>query len=292
MYQECDYFIDTKGDIYIVRGYLHPEGLVRAQLIYKKDSDGERVRSNGERYNKMVIDIICYLPANEICEYFKPQDNPIRQKLDGIWLKLYQEVNKYVPEQDIGIFGSTLLDFPITRDVDFIIYGVNNCKILKENIAKIKNALGVSGISTDHIEYQTKKFSASHSLETNSLTETLANKWCSIQIAPGISNTLMFGYKPEEVTNLLIADDQAGQNTVIEGEVIDDIYTNFCPRIFSIKTELDQIYSVKTYYWAYHSCVKIGDHVIIFGKSIDNNTILLNEYEHGITIKKIVTRTI
>ena len=89
----------------------------------------------------------------------------------------------------------------------------------------------------------------------------MANKWCAIQIAPGISNTLMFGYKEAEIGSWLEADDAPGDEVVIDGEVLDDLYTNFSPRIFHLKNSAGRIFTVKTHYWAYHAGVKIGDQV-------------------------------
>lgn len=283
-YRECDYFTDKRGDIYIVRGDLHPPGFVRAKLIYEKTPDGDRIRNNGERYRKNTKDEITLIAEDQINQRFQPLANPLRHRLDGIWLKIYNELKNLVPAGDIGIFGSTLLGFPIARDVDFIIYGLNNCRLLKQNIEKIKVVLAVPGISSDHINYQKQKFGASHNLSTNSFEKTLANKWCAVQIAPGISNTLMFGYKPEEISFELLADDQPGQDLIIAGEVLDDLYTNFSPRIFKIRDSAGLVFTIKTYYWAYHSCVKIGDQIKITGKLIDNNIILLNNFKHGIII--------
>ncbi len=284
IYQECDYFCDQQGDIYIVRGYRHPLPLIRAQLIYQKCANGTRIRNTGEKYHKIVRDEIVYINEQEISEYFQPRNNPIRYQLTGIWLDIYNQLKAIVPESAIGIFGSTLLNFPVTRDVDFIVYGLTNCKLLKENFNSFKLALHVPGISLDHIDYQTKKFAASHNLKTNSLTKTLANKWCTVQIAPGISNTIMFGYEPDELADWIIADDEIGQEIQISGIVLDDLRSNFCPRVFSLETNDGKIYDIKTYYWAYHSCVKTGDQVTITGKLVSNNVILLNNFNHGIII--------
>ncbi|MFA6227599.1 MAG: hypothetical protein WC668_00205 [Patescibacteria group bacterium] len=284
-YRDCDYFIDDLGDIHIVRGYLHPVNLVRTKLIYKKTSAGDRSRRNGDCYEKNQIDQIIYLPASRIKEYFRPLNNPIKTSLEGLWLDMYNELNNYVAADDIGIFGSSLLDFPVTRDVDFIIYGLDNCRRIKSNIETIKMAMAVPGISTNHINYQSQKFSASHEPGNNTLAKTLANKWCTVQIAPGVSNTLMFGYKAEEIGDWLNADDRPGKDIVVEGEVLDDIRTNFSPRIFNVRDRRGIIFTVKTYYWAYHACVRIGDIVTIAGRLVDRNIILLNNFNHGIAIR-------
>ena len=283
-FYDCDYIETKEGNFYIVRGSIHPTQKIRAKLIYQLDNNGEKQHSNGKKYSKIQKDYWEFIDYKKIKNHFNPLTDSKKNNLLGIWFDLYQQLKLFVPEKYIGIFGSTLIGFPISRDIDFIIYGINNCQIIKNNINSIKKSLGLTDLSEEHIKYQAEKFSPEHNPNNNSLTKTLKNKWCSMQIAPGIANTLMFGYKPEELNDDLIADDINGLEISIQGIVIEDIYCNFCPRVFLIKTKERKIWKIKTYFWAYHSAVKKGDEVLITGKNIQNNNIILDNYNHGIKI--------
>ena len=63
---------------------------------------------------------------------------------------------------------------------------------------------------------------------------------------------------------------------VIQGQVIEDIGTNFMPRFFKIKTDAGE-YSVITYFWDYTYCVKKNDEVMINGSLFEDNVISLND---------------
>ncbi len=70
----------------------------------------------------------------------------------------------------------------------------------------------------------------------------------------------------------------------IVGEVVDDIVSNFMPRVFSVQSAKIK-YTIVTYCWAFQSCVKNGDCVEITGNLHDDGkTVSLDEPSHGIKI--------
>lgn len=191
----------------MIRGYIHPYEAVWAKLIYKKDPRGLRFDNHNNAYTKDIGEELLLIPKSDIADYFRPLEAPILKNLSGIWKNIYdclwREVR--VPQEDIGVFGSALLGFPIMRDVDFIIYGRANCVLVKNNMDRIKKYLGYGGISDDHIKYQSAKFNLWHDPQNTNFSKTLKNKWPTMQIRPGISNTIMFGYKEEEIGDWLEA---------------------------------------------------------------------------------------
>jgi len=285
MYSNCDYFFDSSGNIYLVRGYLHPPGSVYAKMIYQKDEAGTRLDNFGNHYIKQQLDDGLLISKDSIVSYFKPRQATILKSLSGIWKNIYNSLlNSGVAKEDIGVFGSALVNFPVIRDVDFIVYGVDNCQLIRRQINKIKSDLGFTDISPDHIKYQAQKFGASHNLAATNFEKTLSNKWSTMQIVPGISNTIVFGYREEEVTSELDASDRPGREIIITGIVLDDLYSNFVPRIFKISSA-GQIYTIKTLFWAYHGCVLTGQRVKITGKLVDDKVILINDFNHGIWLE-------
>lgn len=277
--------MDVNNDFFIIRGYHHPHGRLYATKVFEEDKNGDRINENGLRYKKVVRDKIISLEKSLVIKHFKPRKAKVKENLSGIWKEIFDYLTKInVPKRDIGIFGSTLIGFPAVKDVDFIIYGLDNLKKVKANIRKLKNTCGFSDISKEHIAYQSKKYSNSQNINFTNFNKTLQNKWSSLQIKKGLLMTIRFGLKDHEISPAFKVDlYKKGKEICVEGRVMEDIYTNLCPRIFKIKSR-NKTYIIKTLFWAYQSCVKDKDLVLIRGEKI-NNTIILKRYNHGVIIK-------
>ena len=173
-----------------------------------------------------------------------------------------------------------LIGFNIEKDVDFVIYGKENCKKIKNNIKFIREYLGATEITNDHIKYQINKYKGRFS-EFNNFDKMLCNKWSSIQIKDGILSTIRFAYKENEVYENYF-DRKIISIVKIKGKVIDDFGTNFCPRTFTVNAN-GKNYIIATYFWIYQSCVKNDMEIEIIGNLRENNIITLDSFD-GIRI--------
>lgn len=286
-YIDCDYVIDSSNNFFIVKGYHHPGDDLFACEVFVCDPSGERLNSNGLRYKKVIGNEILCISKETVVRHFKPREAKIRNNLSGVWKSIYNYLLEIgITFQDIGIFGSTLIGFPLIKDVDFVVYGIDNLKLLKNNMHKLKADLGFTDITKKHIRYQANdKYCKFHNPNTNSMKKTLMNKWSSIQIKDGLLTTIRFAFKQDEITDAFKFDHNDGNKEVcLEGSVIEDFYTNFCPRIFKVRNK-DGTHTIKTYYWLYQACVKNGDRVLVRGRRMDDDSININNYNHGIIIK-------
>lgn len=312
-FTDLDYFLSKDKIVYLVKGYYHPLGGVFAYPVFWPDEKGDREHARWGRYRKDVSDFgkkifelhpeyrhnfvpqnTPLVPESHILEVFDPRNRikNFKQEWQGsVWHDIFNYlVDKLeISEGDIGIFGSYLVglnkntDGNHIKDVDFAVYGLENFYKIKNGIEDLLNYFGFSHISKEHIAYHQKKFGKLFNARINSFDKTIANKWSSIQIKPGLLNTLRFVYKKNEIPENPIKGEVIGQ-TQIEGVVTEDIGTNFMPRTFKVKSNKD-FYTIVTYFWAFQSCVKDGDKVVIAGNlHADGKTISVDSTKHGIKI--------
>ncbi len=310
---DLDYFLTKDGIVYITRGYYHLPEDIFACPVFWPDKNGDRLHPQRGRYRKDITEFnekifsihpqyrhdsfprnFPLIPRSEIIEIFHPRDKMLQfleQEKGTIWhdLALYLKSNISIPLEDIGIFGSYLVDLHKDvgnrqiKDIDFAIYGIDNLIAAKNGMEKLLEHFGFTHISDEHIRYHAEKFGKQFSPSVNTFEKTLANKWSSIQIAPGLLNTLRFVYKENEIPPNPVV---CGVKTAVKitGNVIDDIGSNFMPRVFIVQSDTIK-YTVVTYCWSFQLCVKNGDRVEIAGNLHDDGkTVSLDAPIHGIKI--------
>lgn len=310
---DLNYLLTYDGIIYLVKGYYHPPQGVFAYPVFWPDKDGQRLHPTLGRYTKNVSDFNkeifelhpeyrhSFIPVNtplvsksHITKIFHPRDKIkqfVEKEKGSIWYQIFKYLTKKtkIPKEDIGILGSYLVDMNRNingkhiKDVDFAIYGLKNLQKIKQSIENLTNHFGFSHISKDHILWHKEKFGKHFDTALNSFEKTLANKWSSIQVSPGLLTTLRFVYKqneipPNPITTPVVSSIQ------IKGKVIEDVGTNFVPRVFQIKSG-SKIYTVATYFWAFQSCVRNGNQILVTGSlHQDALTISIDKSSHGIKI--------
>jgi len=312
-FTDLDYFLSKDKIVYLVKGYYHPPGGVFAYPVFWPDKNGDRRHTQWGRYKKDVSDFgkkifeihpeyqHDFVPRNtplvlekDILEIFHPRDKikQFKQEWQGsVWYDIFNYLTEKlgIAEADMGIFGSYLVGLnrdgkgKHVKDVDFIVYGLENFHKVKNSIEDLLDYFGFSHISKEHIRYHQEKFGKLFDPAVNSFDKTLANKWSAIQIKPGILNTLRFVYKEDEIPPNPISS-PVEVLIQIEGIVEEDVGANFMPRIFSVEIK-NSVYAVITYFWAFQSCVKQGDKVLITGNlHQDGRTISVDSHSHGIKI--------
>jgi len=282
--QNCDYVLDKKDNFWIIQ---KGGSVVYANPVFSANKQGDRYNHiTKKRYKKVIAKNqnpeILEKPL--IKKVFHPREhfNKNFNRLSGIWRKVPESLMRIgIDKKDIGIFGSSLIGFEIEKDVDFVVYGKENCIKIMNNIDFIRKYVKANKISEEHINYQSKKYSL-FLTPKNDFKKMLRNKWSSLQIAPGLLNTIRFVYKIDEMPkNIGI---KKGKKKIISGKVIDSFGTNFVPRIFYMNSD-GKLIRVLTYFWAYQSCVKNRQKVKIFGEyNKKNNTLYLSKKDHWIKI--------
>ena len=287
MVVDCDYVMDYLGRLCIVKGYWHTEDIL-ANVVYLPMVEGERFNpQTGLRYTKVIDQHKIPERIVTVKKIFYPRECYQQSKesdaLSGtVWGTLGKALEELgIPSTAIGIFGSYLLGFPVVKDVDFVIYGTENCRRLRQQINVLRQKVNATGITKKHISYQIEK----HAQEFdafNSFEYLLGNKWSSLQIAPGILSTLRFVYEPEEVPKNPFCD-RLLEEKELQGTVRDDFGTHFCPRTFVLDTSEGR-YLVATYFWIYQSCVSRGMRIIVRGNLREGKVMTLDKYTHGIKV--------
>lgn len=312
-FTDLDYFLSKDRIVYLVKGYYHPPGGVFAYPVFWPDENGDRTHAQWGKYRKDVSDFgkkifeihseyqhnfvpqnTPLVPLEDILEVFHPRNKikQFKQEWKGsVWHDIFSYLTERlgIPESDMGIFGSYLVDLnrdekgQHVKDVDFVVYGLENFSKVKNGMEDLLKHFGFSHISKEHIVYHQEKFGKLFNEKINSFEKTLANKWSSIQIESGLLNTLRFVYKAEEVPVNPIAT-EAERPIAIQGIVEDSDGANFMPRVFSVWAG-KKLYTIVTYFWAFQACVKNGEEVLIIGNLHKNSAVIsVDSGEHGIKI--------
>ena len=313
---DLDYFQVKNGEIFIVRGNWHPRGKFLACPVYWPCEFGDRISLDGKKYRKEVIEVaddqkfnfpfaiknkeiprnVFLVPELEITKVFRPGKIIKKFKKEftnTIWRDIFEAIKSVgVNEKDIGIFGSYLVglykktDGKLAKDIDFLVYGEENCLILQKNFDLIIKKTGLKNISQNHINYESQKLGGVFIQKNNSFELTLANKWSSVQVGDGILTTIRFVKMEHETgVNPVIRNPMIGGKK-IRGIVIDDFSCNFVPRFFKI-FDGKKVWKILTYFWVYHQAVRVGEVVEVCGNiHLDGNLITVDKYYQGIKILK------
>ncbi len=284
---DCDYILDEKDQFHIVRGYWNNEKEILGNKVFSPLIDGERFNKiTKKKYGKVIDDNILPKKVYNMKEIFYPRErlkNSYLELKGTLWGDFLDAiVNVGIPIEDMGIIGSYLIGFDISKDVDFVVYGRDNCELLRKNISQVKKFLNATSITKEHIDYQIKKHGSKFS-EFNTFDKLLCNKWSSIQMKEGLLSTIRFVYKPDEIPDDPFSNKIIEKDVEISGEIINGFGSNFSPRMFKIKVKYS-FYDVATYFWIYQSCALKGMNISVKGDLRENNVITLDNFNHGIKV--------
>jgi len=275
--QNLDYVLDKEDRFWIIHGAGRR---VYANLVFSPDKNGDRYNKiTGKMYKKVILDnmeISAFKPLH-ITKIFKPRKFFRKNYLNLplTWKKIPDALmSAGISSRDIGIFGSYLIGFDIVRDVDFVVYGRENCLKVAKNIEKIRNLVGAKSISKEHVDYQAKKYCPFLSRKST-LKRIFGHNWAGLQISKNILSTIRFVHYPDEAPrDIEIEKDEL---VVVKGKVIEDFGTNFVPRIGYILSRGKRI-RVLTYNWMFNSLLRMGENVMIKGSyNKDNKTLYISD---------------
>lgn len=269
-----DYILDINEDIWIVNEIHNNKPL--GFMIYKHDDNGERFNYfTGKNYIKNNKQELKDLPS-KIKAVFKPRQFYMAHKddLPLEWKNFAKALNNAgIKDEDIGIFGSYLLGFDITKDVDFVIYGLDALTKCYKNIDKIKRDLNATDITEKHIQYQYDKFKNYYNPKYD-LKTIISRNWSGIQIADGVLSTIRSVILEKQCIPLL-----SGKKEVVVGEITNALESACLPRRAEVKVG-DETFEIVSSLWKLQSFARIGDKLEIYGLvDRDKKIILINDFE-------------
>lgn len=282
MIELLDYVLDYDDNFWIVNNIT--EGVAKGYIVYRVSDKGKLNHITGKRYikdndNKGILEV-----PKEYKRLFNPREfyKNNKSNLEGVWLDYVTVLNEIgIEDKDIGIFGSYLIGFDITKDVDFAIYGKDNLYRYYENIDYIKNKLNVSSISEEHAEYQYNKHKVKFS-EKCDLKEIISRNWSGIELDNGVLSTPRF----IDLENMSIPK-KCGVDKEIEVKVIEGISTAMLPRVAIVKYN-DEEYKVLSTLWKFQSFAHVGDVCRIYGNVDEERKVIIlddNKYYINYLIK-------
>ena len=276
MVELLDYVLDLNDNFWIV-GYIDNE--FKGYIVYKVDDKGDRYNNITKKYYKKCA---CYrfdkIPAYK--RIFKPNKFYLEKKdeLKGVWKKYVEALNKIgIQDSDIGIFGSYLVGFDITKDVDFVIYGEDNLYKYYENNDFIKEYTNSTYINEDHIKRQYNKHKNDYNDKTD-LLEIIKRNWSGIQVDEKVLSTPRFINRNKQH---IPPDNNKREKIVFE--VIDGFKTAMLPRKAKVLYNGEE-YTVLSCLWKYQSFLKKCDVVETFA-SINHDLKTITLIDHDCYVK-------
>lgn len=278
MIELLDYIQDMDDNFWIINNIT--AGTAKGYIVY-------RVCDNGNRFNHLTkknylkdndnLGII-EIPKN-YKKIFKPREfyKDNKNNLSGIWKEYVEALNEIgIDDNDIGIFGSYLVGFDITKDVDFVIYGKENLYKYHKNINYIRNKLNVTSITPEHANYQYNKHKVKFPSQCD-LKEIVKRNWSGIELSNGVLSTPRF----IDLNNMSIPK-KKGEDRVVTINVLEGIETAMLPRIAKVMYN-DEEYKVMSPIWKFQSFAHPGDVIEIYGNvNEEEKTIILDNHNYYI----------
>src|SRR3989344_4995610 len=303
---DLHYLIDRFGFIFITEGYYHPPKIVRSRLTYFPDPFG-KIYIQGKSYSKFYgsnrnlkkivpVEYVnnsspdgsgCFVPIKNIYQILDPRlglkENPhletIITSLTDIGINC---------QGNIGVIGSYLLRANNDdSDIDIVIYGKENAKILLSNYKNLKLKHSWTCPTNDDIQRRAIKYKKNYNLtiKENLLLNSIRKR---SRLDFRLPNGKIIGfhcvYLPEEIPPNPIKSNQHKDDEIeFTGKILSDIESCFMPRVYLVHhNQNNKKYSVITYMWRFWVAADQGDNVLVRGKLIDDYTILLSDHIHGV----------
>lgn len=267
MIELLDYILDENNNFWIINNI---SDVPKGYIVYKKSSTGKRYNNITKLLYERTYNepITCVPPKYKMI--FKPREfyKNNKNQLTGIWKKYINVLNEIgISDNNIGIFGSYLIGFDIIKDVDFVIYGMDNLKKYYEYNDYIKNKLNANYISEKHILEQYNKHKNRFPKECD-LKEIIARNWSGIMLENNVLSTPRF----IDYNNYIIPK-KDGIDTEIRVTVTEGLYSSLLPRIAKVLYN-DIEYTVISSIWKYQSFAYKDDELLIYA-NVDHNKKLI-----------------
>lgn len=276
MIELLDYVLDYEDNFWIVDSI---EGdIPKGYMVYRVCEEGRYNPITHKNYEKMKSANLIKLP--EYKRIFKPNEFYInhKSKLNGVWKKYVDALNKVgISDEDIGIFGSYLIGFDITKDVDFVIYGIDNLKKYYYNVSFIRDYIGATSITENHINHQYSKHKDFYHKDCD-LLKIISRNWSGVQIKEGVLSTPRFIDR-----NFIHTPSDDNEREVIRCKVINGLTSALLPRRAEVMIN-DERYIIISNLWKYQSFLQDGDEIECVG-SINRESKIITLYDSDCYVK-------
>lgn len=270
--EHLDYILDYDDNFWIVQGIKDTK--IFGFNVYEKTFSKTNKYNNITKKYYIKRQTDKFEEIQNIKYFFKTRDFYLahKNKLTDVWKQIVLALNNIgVCDKDIGIFGSYLIGFDITKDVDFVVYGYDNLQLVYKNIDSIKKQINASSISDKYIEYQFNKHKERHSSKCD-LKKIISRNWSGLQIKDGVLSTLRFVYEKEYIT-------LKTNKKIFTGKIVDSLTSACVPRKTTFLSD-GKLYTIYTNFWKFQSFARNGDVIEIYGNVDEqNNIITLEDYD-------------
>lgn len=271
-----DYIQDMEDNFWIVRTLQNGE--CKGYPVYPVSEDGTKFNHITGKYYVKAPEKIAEVPK-KFKRIFKPREfyKENKQNLEGVWRAYVDVLNEIgIEDKDIGIFGSYLVGFDITKDVDFVIYGKENLYKYYENVDYIKQRLNVTSITTFHAEYQYNKHKDRFPSECD-LREIVKRNWSGIELPNGVLSTPRFiDVDHQEIPK------KEGVDKKVVVEVLEGLESAMLPRVAKVLLNGEE-YKIFSDIWKFQSFAHEKDVLEIYGNvNEEKKIILLDDTKYSI----------
>jgi predicted nucleotidyltransferase len=292
---DLDHVVTKDNKIYRVVGNLNRGDTCLGYNVYAPHRDGDRVY-RGVHYRKNfiedenlpadVLDTYEFISVANVVERHDPIESAKGNNTtfeSTVWHDLYGELVTVFGVDNVGVFGSSMFGMHLTpegnvrKDIDFVIQGINNAELLRQQLPGIRRRLGFSCITEQRQFQQYARYQRVFRNANNSIRSIIARRWTGLQLSDQVVTTIRLrDTAPVLPFELLTA--RASNPTPVEvsGQVVDADSSNLFPRKFTVAKDGVDI-EIYTLWWKFSTPVRDGDLVTLCGNliTVDNRSVVL-----------------
>jgi len=284
---DLDHVVMTDGRIYRVVGNLDHNAKFVGYNVYSPDPGGDRLfrglpyRKNFTEDDELPLDALdtyVVLPKARICEHLDPLTAAAEMAgtfAGSPWARLHAELTSLFGVKAVGIFGSAMLGMHLTpaggvrKDVDFVIDGAQNIRVLREHLPAIRARLGFTEVTSGRQGRQYERYRRVFRNENNSTDLVISRRWTAVQAPSGVVTTIRFRDPAIRLPyQLAAAFPVHTRNITVTGQVTDADLGNLFPRMFRLVTA-GYTWTVHLWWWKFASPVRDGDIITVRGSHRD-----------------------
>jgi predicted nucleotidyltransferase len=191
-----------------------------------------------------------------------------------VWFDLYTELVRIFGDESVGIFGSSMFGLHLTpagnvrKDIDFVIQGIANVEVLRQQLPKIREKLGFTSVTAERQLQQYARYQRIFRNKNNSIRSIIARRWTSLQLSERVVTTIRLRDPALTIPSELVTTPTKDlHDIVISGRVTDADSSNLFPRKFSVTTDHEHT-DIYVLWWKFSTPVRDGDAVTLCGSLV------------------------
>lgn len=284
---DLDHVVMNNGRIYRVVGNLDSRTHFLGYNVYSPSADGDR-RYRSEPYRKNFIEDED-LPADVLSTYellavedIAEHRDPIQSAKSNsatfrskIWFDLYTELVRVFGEESVGIFGSSMFGLHTTpeggvrKDIDFVIQGIDNVPVLRQQLPKIREELGFTAVTVERQLQQYARYQKVFRSENNSIRPIIARRWTGLQPSKSVVTTIRLRDPTFKISlELVTRSAEDCHDVTLSGVVANADSSHLFPRRFSVVVSDGRRADIYIFWWKFSTPVRDGDRVTLCGSLI------------------------